>query len=648
MPDTLTSPQALRATPQALPQATPQAFRATKKEILNPINLGRLCTLGYQKMQNSRKVRMKMLQAFTGRLYGRRSSGRGEDYGLPTPINMINQATMTLVPNLVFKDPRAAITAEFLSYRPYAEVSELALDHLVQEINLRMTLRKIITDSILLAGFVKTSIAISGYTLDIEGNLHDVGQPYADRVDPDDILIDPVARDWDEQRFTGNRFRIDITDDIMDSGMYDPDDLRMLSSRYQGFNTSDQASSLSGGVTYSEADQIINTVDLVEVWIPSENVIVTLPWQPGYEIAPKILRTADYQGPERGPYAMLGYAFVPDNIMPVAPAMMWYDLHQLTNQIARKAGNQAERQKSVLAYESSAFQDAQEIADADDGLAVRVDNIDAIKEISYGGASDDNFKYIDWAKQQFSEMAMNIDLLSGAGSDEATATQAEMVQANVSIRLSDMQGLVYQFTGDIMRSLFFYLHTDPLIELPLVKRVSGQDEQVVYSPEMREGDWQDYNIKIRPYSMSRQNPNTKVRRLLEFFGNIIPALANAAQMLGPALNLEAAINIVGRELGIEELDEIINSQVLRQINQQMQSLIEQGIPTDPKVAKIMQIMSAGQGAGQGVGGGPMPGAPAMNAMQPNPMAQMQTGMTGATEQNQMAQETAGELQSAMR
>jgi hypothetical protein len=398
-----------------------------------------------------------------------------------------------------------------------------------------------------------------------------------------------------------------------------------------------------------DADQIVPSVELVDLWVPQDNVMVTMPGAPGGEVSPEIIAMNEWNGPEQGPYDMLGFAWVPDNILPVPPGMVWYDLAVMANRVARKAANQAERQKSVLAYESSAWRDAQEIADADDGQSVRVDDIEAIKEVSFGGVQEDAYQYIEWAKAQFAEMAMNIDLLSGAGSDEATATQAEMVQANTSVRLSDLQSIVYNFTAEQMKRLFFYLHTDPLIELPLVKRTQGQDMQVVYTPEMREGDWIDYNIKVKPYSMARQDPNMKVRRLLEFVGNGIPALAQAFQLLGPAFNIENALSVLGQEMGVEELDELINSPALHMQLQRMMEMLEQGVPLDPKVIQtIMQARQPGLPA-SGVGpAGPAPQAGGGRPQQPNPRGNIPGGVTPGTERNQRRQETAGEIQGAYR
>lgn len=607
-------------------------------QLLRPDILGKLATFGFKKMRNYRKRRLELLGHYVGRFYGKAPSKDAQAF----PLNLIHQATTTMVPNLVYADPRGKVDSRFLDYRPYAQIAELALDHLVREIAVRKTMRRVVTDSIFLAGFMKVGLAVSGQTLDLDGILTDIGQPYADRVDPDDMVLDPVARQWEEQRFIGNRYRADL-ETLRDSGMFNNEVLDRLSSRYQDSGANVPAASRLGGgdnpFDLQQADQAVETIDLVEMWVPEENVIVTMPWSSNDEVVPEILRVVDYEGPEAGPYQMLGYAFVPDNILPVAPAMIWYDLHIMANTVARKAGEQAARQKSLLAYESSAWQDAQEIVDAMDGEAIRVDQIDAIKEVSYGGVDDDAYKYIQWAKNQFSEMAMNIDLLSGVGSNEATATQAEMVQANTSVRLGDMQSLVYDFTGEVLTHLFYYLHHDPLIELPLVKRERGVDAQVNYTPEMREGDWMDYVISVRPYSMARQDPNLKVRRLMEVLGNIIPAVAQAFQMMGPAFNPEAALNLMFREMGFEEGDEIINSQVLHTMTQQMRNLLEAGVPVTPKVIQTMMT-----GMAPGGEGGPAGGA---RPQQPNPRAALPGGITPGVESNQMAQDTAAELQSGL-
>jgi hypothetical protein len=601
-----------------------------KMKLFDPKRIARLGSLGIEKMGNSVKGYVQLLHTYAGRFA---SAGRDLDGVKADPINLIAQATMTLVPNLAFHNPKADVGTEFLPYRPYSQILELAINHLIREIDLRGSLRMMITDAIFMAGFAKVGLGSSSQTVDLDGVLVDPSQAYADRVAPEDMILDPIARAWLQQRIIGNRFTVP-REVLLDSKLIKADDVQQLSSRYED-NSYNEAAALSENPSslFNRSNAQHDLVDLVEIWIPEEGVIVTMPWRPGKQIGEKFLRTVDYEGPERGPYSMLGFAYLPDNILPIAPAGLWYDLHSLINRTARKMGRQADRMKRILAYTGRSWEDAQQISDSTDGETLRVDDIDGIKEIQFGGVSDDAYQYVGWAKQLFSEMAMNVDLLSGSGTGEPTATQAEMVQANTSVRLADMQTLVYDFAGGIMEHLGFFLHTDPLIDLPLVKRTEGVDEQVFYTPEMREGDWLDYFIKVRPYSMARQDPNLKIRRMLELCANVIPALAQSMQILGPAFKLESALNLIGREMGIDELDELIDSAALRTMLDQMKAMIEAGVPINEKVANFL---AGGQGGGQGGGGG--------RPQQPNPMGQMTPGMTPQTETNQARQGMAGELQ----
>jgi hypothetical protein len=553
--------------------------------------VARLCRaveLGFQRMQSMREARYKFLAQYVGPFYSRNKGAEGSDERKASPINLMYNAVTTLVPNLAFNDPRVRIATQVMPYRGYAGTFELATNHLIQKIRLRDTLRKVITDALFTAGFVKTGLAVSGQTLNLEGKYCHIGEPFADRVDPDDMVIDPMARDWHEQQFVGNRFRVH-KQELIELGIYDERQVQKLRSRYQAGGVNKEASSLSGdrNVLQTFNGDVAEYVDLVELYLPKEQLIVTLPFGPGYTDE-DVLRVVEYEGPEHGPFHMLGFAYVPDNVLPVAPASIWYYLQVLGNRVARKIGRQAERMKTVLAYDGSAVEDAKEISEADDGETVRVDNIDGIKEVNFGGTTENAYSYLSWVETEFSKMAGNIDLISGAQSDENTLGQTEILQNNGQVRLQDMQNLTYQFTAEVTHDLAFMLHTDPLIDMMLVKRVGGVDQQARYTPEMREGDFLDYTYSIIPYSMARTDPEKKVRRIMEFISTGIPAIAQAYQLLGPMLNIENIINLVAREVGIDEADEIINSQVLQQmIQMQIAQMQVSGITPDGKMGASM-------------------------------------------------------------
>ena len=108
----------------------------------------RLCRaveLGFQKMETARKARYKFLAQYVGPFYSKNKGAAGSDERKASPLNLMYNAVTTMVPNLVYNDPRVKIRTEVLAYRNYAGTLELATNHLVRKIKLRHTLRKVIT-----------------------------------------------------------------------------------------------------------------------------------------------------------------------------------------------------------------------------------------------------------------------------------------------------------------------------------------------------------------------------------------------------------------------------------------------------------------------------------------------------------------------
>jgi hypothetical protein len=63
--------------------------------------------------------------------------------------------------------------------------------------------------------------------------------------------------------------------------------------------------------------------------------------------------------------------------------------------------------------------------------------------------------------------------------------------------------------------------------------------------------------------MSKPDPNMKVQHLLQFATSVIPAAAQAVQVLGPAFKIQAFLERIAAEIGLEEFDEIIDAPTFR-------------------------------------------------------------------------------------
>lgn len=574
----------------------------TVKRMANAIKLGE------ERLRNFRASRMMMLREFAGSYYDKDHGTIGNE-----PINLIFNAIATLVPTLVTNFPRAVVTSKFLAYRGYAELLGLGLDYLSKEIDLRSELRRWIVDSLFCIGVMKTGICTSNNLVNFTDSTQvDPGQPYALTVDFDDYILDPAAKRIEEASFVGHRVRVP-RQMLLDSDAYNHDLVeRLPTAGNDPFERRDTQTISQHEITPSQINDLQDYVEVRELWVPAADALVTCPG--GSQTYDEYLRVEDYDGPDEGPYTYLSLTPpMPNNPMPIAPVAVWYDLHIAANKMAKKVMEQAERQKDILVFKPSAADDAQEIVDAGDGEAIGAMDPDAAKVMSFGGQQRSNESHLQQLTYWFNLCSGNTDQLGGVRSDANTATQANILQGNASVRVEDMRDIVYLRTRDVQRKLAWYLHTDPLIALPLIKRTPipsrmeigpmgpmiipprMEEEQTILSPDSRQGDFLDFHFEIEQQSMSRTDPQQKVQKMLVLAGKVIPALAQAAmvcQQMGTQFSFKKCLIRIAKEMGIEWMDEVFYDPEF-----QAQLAVMMARSPQPDNAKPGQAAGAGGGMG---------------------------------------------------
>ena len=528
---------------------------------------------GSDRLRNFRAMRLMYLRQFCGSYYDRDHSTIGDE-----PINLLYNAISIIVPNLVNNFPKNVVLSKFLQYRGYADLLGMGLDYLDKEIDIKTTLRRWIVDALFTMGIVKTGMATSKDLITFDDNTHiDAGRPYAEIVDFDDYVLDPACRRLEEATFVGHRVRVP-RQMLLDSGLYRNDMVeRLPGADLDPYAKREVAMLSQHELTPVDINALQDYVDVFELWVPGANAIVTVPANQGtYD---DYLRVDDYYGPDEGPYVYLAFAPpVPNNPMPLAPAGIWHDLHVAANKMAKKIMEQAERQKDVLVYKRSAADDAQEVVDAGDGEAIAVDDPQGLQAVSFGGQQKSNEAHLQQLSYWFSLMSGNSDQLGGLKTGADTATGQQILQQNGSVRVNDMIDLVYMGTTKINRNLAWYLHTDPLIALPMIKRVpvpaqvvmtafgpvqaappTSIDQQVILSPDVRQGEFLDFQFQIEAKSMTRLNPADRIQKALLFASKVLPAAAGASQMcaqMGVPFSFSKFCIEMAKELDIEWMDEV--------------------------------------------------------------------------------------------
>lgn len=526
-----------------------------------PVRLQEAIKTWWRYSEPMREVRYKMLSIYANAFY----QGGGGKARQPFPLNLIDRGVQTLGPFLVSNNPRVKISPRngisSPYVKPFANTLELALAHLFDEIKLAdNTLRPIAIDSLFCMGITKTGVMHS-HNVEINGYLHDVGQPYCDRIDFNDYIADAAARNRQEMKFEGHKYRLPLWY-VKESGLFKNYDELQPDIKVYGNETSPEkiAKSNINDFDYSELHQ---SVELIDLWLPEESLILTIPPEGS---GSKIMRTVEYEGPEGGPFDILGYRYFPDSVIPIPPVYTWLDLNKIVNIIAMKMEDMVEREKTIGFYSLENTDDAEVIKRAGHGDLVGVTDPSAVNEMTYGGFNQTSFPFLQFLLSQYSQSGPNLDVTGGKQLGAPTLGQEQMMQSNALREVDDMVGQMYNFTSSITKKLAWYLWSDPLKIIPVIKRVAGVNVEVEYSEAAKEGDFFDYSFNIEPFSMARMNPEMRYQRLLQLVSQVVIPLLPVAMTQGSTLDVTALLKEAAPYLGITNIDEWWRTLVQQQDN----------------------------------------------------------------------------------
>jgi hypothetical protein len=509
---------------------------------------------GFERCAAYRGARAQFVKDYVGD-YFNKSKGMTGQY----PINLVFLAIRALIPNLVMKHGINKVTTEILAHKDFAELLGLGLDVSQRQRKLKKILRAGLVDMCFGLAIYKTSIWASGELLPIGQNINvDPGQIYTGLVDFDDFVLDATCRTREEAALMGHNIRTPRLS-LLEQGFGEElvmklpsaDSLQIKEGRIQNLSQVDSPNKTTASLQ--------DYVNVVELWVPEANAIcyVPNPYQTSFD---DFLKITDYYGPSDGPYTFGSLTPpVPNNPFPVAPVGVWRDLNEMANRMFRKFMEQGDRQKENLLYKPQYADEAEAIRTGVDGDVIASEDPTAFNTVSFGGQNQDNEKMIDQLRYWFNYIAGNPDQMAGLGSSARTgkATEVQLMQANASIVTEDMRDIIADTNSEISKKEAWYMIHDPLINVPLSKRVSGGREiQVWLTPEQRQGDWEEFTFKIKKRSMQIMEPHLRKQAIQEFYTNIVPSVATSAQIfmqLGIPFNVSRALTQAAEELGIDDM-----------------------------------------------------------------------------------------------
>lgn len=506
----------------------------------------------YAKLDRAREERSANNKQFVGSHYG--EGGSDTD----VPVNMIHMAVEAFKMHLAARRPGVMVSTKINNLKPEAFDLTLALNHLLEEMDSAKEYQRWVVDAFMGMAILKVGLNASD-TVEVGGFLHDVGQPYVECVDLDDFAFDTTATRWEDIEWAGNRYRMRM-EDVEKSGLFDPKKVAELKAQTHTTTTEtggQHAAALSTG-PFTDTLELSEHVWLWDIWLPKDGLFLTLPDEvaDGMQLRPDDM--LKWEGPECGPYHILAFSEAPSNILPIAPVGQWRLLHQVANCIWGKLSNQAQRQKTILAYQKGDTEDAEAINDTPDGKAVGLDNPQAASEVRYGGPDQVNLAMFLQTRELANWAMHNPEKLLGLAQQADTLGQEQILAAGTASTVNSFQQAMLIATRGVVKSLAWYLVNDPAIEIPIVKRVPGTDISIhdVFTPALMEGDAFDYSYDLQPFSMQEKTPQLVMQTMATVWERFILPAVPLMEAQGLAPDLQAFLRKVG-ELSNIDMDDLV-------------------------------------------------------------------------------------------
>lgn len=506
-----------------------------------------------------RIVRHAIVDQITGGNYSRLGfygygQGRGRE---EVAVNMLEMAKSTYARQMVASNPQALISSPHRQLRSSAVQMEQAVNELFELMDFESTLYGYVDDSIIQLGIIK--VGITDFDAEgVFGTRHRAGQPYAETIDFDDWVMDMNAKRYEQVQYAGHRFRVPWQY-VMDSSLYTNKE-NLAPSYYRRYNEEgdERVEVLSRGFE-GDPEDLFDMVELWEVWIPWANRIVTIVSDDSRTSEPRLLRSEEWSGPSNGPFHLLKYNDVPNNIMPVSPASLLMDLHLIGNRLFSKLARQADRQKTVLGAHGTAIDDAERVVKSDDGDTIRMDNPEKSREFRFGGADEGNLIFFTHVKELFNYYGGNLELLAGLGPAADTATQEKMLAAGAGKRMSHMQSRFTSSVTKIVKDLLWWMWNDPQIKIPYTFRVPNTkyERPANWSREVQRGTYLQYNYQIEPYSMAHRTPEMRAEQIMQLYERMLIPLGPMLAEQGITPDIAETLRTIAGYRNMHEIERLI-------------------------------------------------------------------------------------------
>lgn len=511
------------------------------------------------------------LEQLVGVFYSRRGAPK------TVFVNLIELSATIYLQNLLALPPRVNVTTFERRVRPAGVKLEQVVNDSLRDYQIFQALQRATRAAIGGFGAVKVGVEPNG-DFEMQGQTIYRNRPYVKHILLEDWVHDMSSKAIGEWSYCGHRYEMEL-DEAINNIEFDEEARRKLQAAEDKTKNQDgdmKTSTIQG--SHAIKSPFKKTCELWEIFLYKEQLLVTLSLDGSVD---RPLKVVQWKGPPHGPFHLLYFAEVDGNSMPQAPGQLWMGLHQVVNGIFRKLERQSSRQRTIGLAKSQDSKDGRTINNLNDGEWGVVDNPDAVKEVNTGGIDQRNFAFMLQAKELFSWLAGNLDVLGGLGPGSDTLGQDRILNANSSQRMTMMQHSVMLFTKRVLTDFAYYLWVDPIETYQTEVQIKGYGPlQGQLSPQERTHDFFEHRMEIEPFSMQFQTPGERAQKLSQILVQFLMPGAQMMQAQGITIDWTVCIKMLSEYYQLPELQQILDLQ---------------GAPMDADTAPPQEQGGQGQG-----------------------------------------------------
>lgn len=405
------------------------------------------------------------------------------------PVNFVYQFANTIIPQLVFTNPRARITSRRTGLmEALAAANQQCLNRWIQDVRLYRILREVVTDSLFPFGVLGI----------FQG---DDPWPVARRISQDDFIRDPYALTKDRLRFTGHRWWKDkdaveeaakkendyLASKGMKAGRWDlgvlkhikADDHALHHLEHRGDGNMGDMPKRSEIVFYDVVEHGVVHDEYKDQPERFPSTIYTLAVT-GEGQVKEVRSPRPYYGRGPSPYHIFDYGYVPNETYGLSPVVANYGQSRALNDFWRGTINAMLNYKRIVAVSAGDADFAAKIRDLGDLTVLEVSGVDRndVIPIELGGITNQHPQTLELLQNLLDQNSGLTEAQRGVVPSEGTATASQIAATSASARVDDMEQQVYETVADALEDVVFYTWDNDQIQVPLGREAIKEMLQV--------------------------------------------------------------------------------------------------------------------------------------------------------------------------